>query len=47
MKSGETNPFDKMAQYGLTLELPGTAPPIIGPVVRNLLQMSSRVVPQR
>jgi ABC-type molybdate transport system substrate-binding protein len=44
MKTGEANPFEKMAQYGLTLELPAAARPPDGPVVRNLLMMWSRVV---
>jgi ABC-type molybdate transport system substrate-binding protein len=44
MKTGETNPFEKMAPYGLTLELPAAARPPDGPVVRNLLMMWSRVV---
>ena len=39
-----SNPFTKMAQYGLTFELPPAAPPAEGPVVRNLLMMWSRVV---
>jgi hypothetical protein len=38
------NPFTKMAQYGLTFELPPAAQPAEGPVVRNLLMMWSRVV---
>ncbi|HEV7556012.1 MAG TPA: substrate-binding domain-containing protein [Kofleriaceae bacterium] len=47
MKTGEANPFEKMAQYGLTLELPAAARPPEGPVVRNLLMMWSRVVSPR
>jgi ABC-type Fe3+ transport system substrate-binding protein len=38
------NPFTKMAQYGLTVELPPAVPAAEGPVVRNLLMMWSRVV---
>ncbi|MEO8702736.1 MAG: substrate-binding domain-containing protein [Kofleriaceae bacterium] len=45
MKSNDAaNPFSKMAQYGLTLELPPAAPAADGAVVRNLLMMWSRVV---
>ncbi len=45
MKSSEgTNPFTKMSQYGLSLELPPATRPPDGPVVRNLLMMWSRVV---
>ena len=39
-----SNPFTKMAQYGLTFELPPAVQPAEGPVVRNLLMMWSRVV---
>ena len=39
-----TNPFTKMARYGLTFDLPPAVPPAEGPVVRNLLMMWSRVV---
>lgn len=38
------NPFTKMAQFGLTSELPAAVQPAEGPVVRNLLMMWSRVV---
>lgn len=38
------NPFTKMAQFGLTFELPPAVQPAEGPVVRNLLMMWSRVV---
>jgi len=38
------NPFTKMAQYGLTSELPPAVQAPEGPVVRNLLMMWSRVV---
>ena len=44
MKNAEANPFEKMAQYGVTLDLPAAARPPDGPVVRNLLMMWSRVV---
>jgi hypothetical protein len=38
------NPFIKMSQYGLSLELPPATRPPDGPVIRNLLMMWSRVV---
>jgi Bacterial extracellular solute-binding protein len=38
------NPFAKLAQYGLSLELPAAAPAPDGAVVRNLLTMWSRVM---
>lgn len=45
MKSTEEqNPFVKMSQYGLSLELPPATRPPDGPVIRNLLMMWSRVV---
>jgi hypothetical protein len=45
MKSNDAaNPFTKLAQYGLALELPPAATPAEGAVVRNLLMMWSRVV---
>jgi ABC-type Fe3+ transport system substrate-binding protein len=45
MKTGDAaNPFTKMAQYGLSIELPPAAPAADGMVVRHLLQMWSRVV---
>lgn len=45
MKSNEgANPFVKMSQYGLSLELPPATRPPEGAVVRNLLMMWSRVV---
>lgn len=45
MKTGDAaNPFTKMAQYGLSIELPPAAPAADGAVVRNLLMMWSRVV---
>lgn len=48
MKSTDgANPFAKMAQYGLSLELPPAAQPADGAVVRNLLMMWSRVVKAR
>jgi hypothetical protein len=48
MKTNEgNNPFIKMAQYGLALELPPAARPPDGPVLRNLMMMWSRVVKQR
>lgn len=44
MKTADgANPFAKMAQYGLSLELPPVAQPIDGVVVRNLIMMWSRV----
>ena len=48
MKSNEgNNPFVKMAQFGLALELPPAARPPDGPVLRNLMMMWSRVVKPR
>jgi ABC-type Fe3+ transport system substrate-binding protein len=45
MKTGDAaNPFTKMAQYGLSIELPPAAPAADGMVVRHLLQMWSRVI---
>lgn len=45
MKTTEgPNPFAKLAQYGLSLELPAAAPAPDGAVVRNLLTMWSRVM---
>jgi ABC-type glycerol-3-phosphate transport system substrate-binding protein len=45
IKSGDANnPFTKMQQYGLAVELPDAAQPVDGAVVRNLLMMWSRVV---
>ncbi len=45
MKSNDgANPFTKMAEFGLALELPPAVPPAEGAVVRNLLMMWSRVV---
>jgi ABC-type Fe3+ transport system substrate-binding protein len=44
MKTDGANPFQKMAQYGLALELPAVAQPPDGTVVRNLLMMWNRVV---
>jgi ABC-type glycerol-3-phosphate transport system substrate-binding protein len=45
IKSGDANnPFTKMQQYGLAIELPDAAQPVDGAVVRNLLMMWSRVV---
>jgi ABC-type Fe3+ transport system substrate-binding protein len=44
MKTDGANPFQKMAQYGLALELPAAAQPPEGSVVRNLLMMWNRVV---
>ncbi len=41
------NPFIKMSQFGLSLELPPAARPPDGPVIRNLLMMWSRVVKPR
>ncbi|MBK7539755.1 MAG: substrate-binding domain-containing protein [Myxococcales bacterium] len=38
------DPFAKLAQYGLSLELPAAAPAPDGAVVRNLLTMWSRVM---
>ncbi len=38
------NPFTKMQQFGLTIELPDAAQPVDGTVVRSLLMMWSRVV---
>jgi ABC-type Fe3+ transport system substrate-binding protein len=42
--SDASNPFTKMQQYGLTIELPDAAQPVDGAVARNLLMMWSRVV---
>lgn len=48
MKGSEsTNPFVKMSQYGLSLELPPAARPPDGPVIRTMLMMWSRVVKPR
>jgi Bacterial extracellular solute-binding protein len=48
MKTNDgNNPFIKMAQFGLALELPPAARPPDGPVLRNLTMMWSRVVKQR
>jgi Bacterial extracellular solute-binding protein len=48
MKTNDgNNPFIKMAQFGLALELPPAARPPDGPVLRNLMMMWSRVVKQR
>lgn len=48
MKSNEgNNPFVKMAQFGLALELPPAAQPPSGPVLKNLMMMWSRVVKPR
>jgi ABC-type Fe3+ transport system substrate-binding protein len=45
IKTAETdNPFTKLAQYGVQVEVPPAAQPPDGPVVRNLLMMWSRVV---
>jgi ABC-type molybdate transport system substrate-binding protein len=45
MKSSDANnPFAKMAQFGLSLELPPATRTPDGPVIRNLLMMWSRVV---
>ncbi|MBL0214871.1 MAG: substrate-binding domain-containing protein [Myxococcales bacterium] len=45
MKTNEgNNPFIKMSQYGLSLELPPATRPPEGPVLRNLMMMWSRVV---
>lgn len=41
------NPFTRLAQYGLQIEIPTAAQPPDGLVVRNMLTMWSRVVPQR
>jgi hypothetical protein len=44
MKSSDANnPFTKMAQYGLALELPPATRPPSGPVLRNLMMMWSRI----
>ena len=45
MKTSEgPNPFTKLSQYGLSLELPAATTAPDGPVVRNLLTMWSRVM---
>jgi len=45
MKTAEgTNPFTKLAQYGLSTDVPPAAKPPDGVVVRNLIMMWSRVV---
>jgi hypothetical protein len=41
------NPFTRLAQYGLQIDIPTAAQAPDGLVVRNLLTMWSRVVPQR
>jgi ABC-type sulfate transport system substrate-binding protein len=41
--SDADNPFSRLAQYGLAVELPTAALPPDGPVVRNLMMMWSRV----
>jgi ABC-type sulfate transport system substrate-binding protein len=41
---GEGSPFEKMTQYGLSIELPSVAQAPDGPVIRALLMMWSRVV---
>ncbi len=48
MKSADpANPFTKMAEFGLALELPPAAQPLDGAVVRNLMQLWTRVVPKK
>jgi ABC-type molybdate transport system substrate-binding protein len=42
-----TNPFNRLAQYGLALELPTAATVPDGAVIRNLLTFWSRIVPNR
>lgn len=42
--SDAKNPFERLATYGIALELPPVAPPPDGPVIRNLMMMWSRVV---
>jgi len=44
MKTDGANPFQKMAQYGFSLDVPSAAQPPEGSVVRNLLMMWNRVV---
>ncbi len=41
------NPFERLAQFGVALELPPVAQPPEGAVVRNLMMMWSRVVQSR
>jgi hypothetical protein len=38
------NPYTRLAQYGVKVEIPPVATPPSGPVIRNLLTMWSRVV---
>lgn len=45
--SDAANPFNKMAQFGMSLELPPVAQTPDGAVIRNLLMMWSRVVKPR
>jgi ABC-type sulfate transport system substrate-binding protein len=42
--SDASNPYTRLAQYGVKMDVPPVATPPDGPVVRNLLTMWSRVV---
>jgi hypothetical protein len=41
------NPYTRLAQYGVKVDIPPVATPPGGPVIRNLLTMWSRVVPSK
>ena len=41
------NPYTRLAQYGVKVDIPPVATPPDGPVIRNLLTMWSRVVGPR
>ncbi|HEX9296865.1 MAG TPA: substrate-binding domain-containing protein [Polyangiaceae bacterium] len=41
------NPYTRLAQYGIKVEIPPVATPPDGPVIRNMLTMWSRVVANR
>ncbi len=41
------NPYTRLAQYGIKVEIPPVATPPDGPVIRNMLTMWSRVVTNR
>ena len=45
--SDARNPFTRLAQYGIQIDIPPAATPPTGAVVKNLLTMWSRVVANR
>jgi ABC-type Fe3+ transport system substrate-binding protein len=45
--SDSQNPYTRLAQYGVKVDIPPVATPPDGPVIRNLLTMWSRVVGSR